>query len=291
MSVKKKHRHTDRKLLTKIKKADERERKKKEKLQKKRERSRNDTEDTVKQQPQRFEDRHKLVDCLPEDFTFEKELEAFFNNQESPKILVTTDIKPSLLTTNFSKDLQNLFPNSKFIPRRQGDVLKEIVSEAIERSYTHIILVHESLGKPIKISFIKLPGGPTLQFQLSSLKLVNQICKKYQSTGHFPELILNNMTTRLGKSIGKFFITMFPIAPEFKGREVVTFHNQRDFIFIRRHRYIFNEKGVRGVTTQELGPSFTIKLMALYMTTSEFANVKPIWQWSSHGVTSKQPTI
>jgi len=39
---------------------------------------------------------------------------------------------------------------------------------------------------------------------------------------------------------------LFPQKPEFKGRRVVTFHNQRDFIFFRHHRYVFEEKkGVR----------------------------------------------
>ena len=31
---------------------------------------------------------------------------------------------------------------------------------------------------------------------------------------------------------------LFPYDPEFKGRRVVTFHNQRDFIFFRHHRSV-----------------------------------------------------
>jgi ribosome production factor 1 len=71
---------------------------------------------------------------------------------------------------------------------------------------------------------------------------------------------------------------MFPPRPELEGRNVVTLHNQRDFIFFRRHRYIFREKRtseksivgtdgkpVKGVEDikaglQELGPRFTLKL-------------------------------
>lgn len=35
--------------------------------------------------------------------------------------------------------------------------------------------------------------------------------------------------------------------PEFNGRQVVTFHNQRDYIFVRFHRYVFSEgKGDSG---------------------------------------------
>ena len=50
-----------------------------------------------------------------------------------------------------------------------------------------------------------------------------------------------------------------PQNPEFRGRQVATFHNQRDFLFFRRHRYVFSEDGKRA-TLQELGPRFTLKM-------------------------------
>jgi len=56
-------------------------------------------------------------------------------------------------------------------------------------------------------------------------------------TGHKPEVILNNFNTRLGHSIGRMLASMFPHDPNFHGRRVVTFHNQRDYIFFRHHRY------------------------------------------------------
>ena len=45
-------------------------------------------------------------------------------------------------------------------------------------------------------------------------------------------------------------------------------HNQRDFIFFRHHRYIFEEKGEGSkkrvaARLQELGPRFTLKLMSV----------------------------
>jgi len=56
--------------------------------------------------------------------------------------------------------------------------------------------------------------------------------------------------------MGRFFGSMFPVTPEFRGRQVVTFHNQRDFIFLRRHRYIFDDEGKK-VRLQEIGPRMT----------------------------------
>lgn len=57
------------------------------------------------------------------------------------------------------------------------------------------------------------------------------------------------------------FRSLFPTQADFEGRQVVTIHNQRDFIFIRRHRYIF--KNDIKVSLQELGPRFTLKLRRL----------------------------
>lgn len=61
-----------------------------------------------------------------------------------------------------------------------------------------------------------------------------------------------------------------------EGRQVVTFHNQRDFIFVRHHRYVYQtqiekvEKGKDGKAVppkkrtrarlQELGPRFTLRM-------------------------------
>ena len=72
------------------------------------------------------------------------------------------------------------------------------------------------------------------------------------------ELILNNFTTLLGHSVGRLFGSLFPPQPQFRGRQVVTLHNQRDFLFFRRHRYAFTSP--TQAKLQEIGPRFTLKL-------------------------------
>jgi ribosome production factor 1 len=52
--------------------------------------------------------------------------------------------------------------------------------------------------------------------------------------------------------------------PELEGRQVVTFHNQRDFIFVRHHRYIYRKENDKlRARLQELGPRFTLKMKYL----------------------------
>ena len=112
---------------------------------------------------------------------------------------------------------------------------------------------------PDAITLIHLPNGPTAYFKLTSIELSKRISvrpfrlslvvvmtdvTKFQgharSTAHFPELVLNNFVTRLGHTVGRMFQTMFPPMPQFQGRQVVTLHNQRDFLFFRRHRSVLS---------------------------------------------------
>lgn len=127
---------------------------------------------------------------------------------------------------------------------------------------------------------MSLPAGPTAYFKLTSMVLGKKIYKHARPTPHSrmslsstisffhtllvdtanlaAELILNNFTTLLGHSVGRLFGALFPPQPQFRGRQVVTLHNQRDFLFFRRHRYQF--ESVTKATLQEIGPRFTLKL-------------------------------
>lgn len=59
--------------------------------------------------------------------------------------------------------------------------------------------------------------------------------------------------------------SVFHYEPQFKGRKVVTFHNQRDYIFFRHHLYEFKDDSK--VAIRELGPRFTLKLRSLQRST------------------------
>ena len=87
-----------------------------------------------------------------------------------------------------------------------------------------------------------LPNGPTAQFKVSNVLLGKEIYNHGVKTDHLPEIVLNNFSTRLGHRVGRFLGSLFPHRPEFEGRTVCTFHNQRDFVFVRHHRYAFTEK-------------------------------------------------
>ncbi|KAJ3240911.1 Ribosome production factor 1 [Chytriomyces hyalinus] len=185
------------------------------------------------------------------------EFASYFNGTP-PKILVTTSRRANPDTYEFANEFCTIFPDAQFVKRGPQFEVKKIVELAIGREYTDVIVINEDKKKPNAITVIHLPNGPTAHFKLSSVKLNKEIRGHGTVGAHKPELILNNFNTRLGHSIGRMFASLFPHVPEFKGRQVATFHNQRDFIFFRRHRYIF--KDGKRCDLQELGPRFTLKL-------------------------------
>ena len=185
------------------------------------------------------------------------ELSSYFKGDFLPKVLITTRYKPSQNSYRLAKELQNCIPNSVAMRRRVLH-LKRAVKELIKLNFSSLLVINEDRNVPNGIIFVHLPSGPTAYFRLSSVRRGQHIKGHGKSTTHYPELILNNFTTRLGHSIGRIFAGLFPQKPDFTGRQAVTFHCQRDYVFFRRHRYIFRNK--KKVSLQELGPRLTLKL-------------------------------
>lgn len=211
------------------------------------------------------------------------EFSAVLKQQAAPKILITTCRFNSTRGPAFIEELLSVIPNAHYFKRGTYE-LKKIVEYANNRDFTAVIVVHTNRREPDALLIINLPDGPTAHFKLSSLVLRKDIKNHGKPTSHKPELVLNNFTTRLGHRIGRMIQSLFPYDPNFRGRRVVTFHNQRDFIFFRHHRYIFEarekkvdpkDKSAKGAKEknvaherviarlQECGPRFTLKLVSL----------------------------
>eukprot|EP00762_Andalucia_godoyi_P004646 ANDGO_03562.mRNA.1 Brix domain-containing protein F44G4.1 len=189
---------------------------------------------------------------------------------ETPKIMITTSEKPCRFLFEFVGELLKLFPNS-FYYKRGTFRIKDIVEYAKEMGFTDLMVVTEYNKRPYQLLLSHLPKGPTATLRIRSTVLTRQIRGHGAATDHLPELILNRFTTRVGLRFGRMVQGLFPPKAQFSGRRVVTFHNQRDFLFVRHHRYIFEEdsQGVKEhgvaakVRLQELGPRLTLKLVSI----------------------------
>ncbi|PRW33197.1 Ribosome production factor 1 [Chlorella sorokiniana] len=201
------------------------------------------------------------------------EFAEHFKRVRPPHVLITTSYKVTGIMYKFISELLEVLPCATYY-KRQGYPLKKIVEYAKNREFTDLMVFNEDRKQINGLLLVHLPDGPTAQFRLSNLVLSADIKNHGRATSHRPELVLNNFDTRLGHRVGRMFASLFHQDPTFKGRRVVTFHNQRDFIFFRHHRYIFEEKekkekGKKEKTKvvkarlQEIGPRFTLKLQSL----------------------------
>ncbi|CAD6340398.1 unnamed protein product [Miscanthus lutarioriparius] len=203
------------------------------------------------------------------------EFNAVLKQHITPKILITTCRFNSGRGPAFIDELMQVIPNSHYIKRGTYELKKD---------FTSLIVVHTNRREPDALLIIGLPDGPTAHFKLSKLVLRKDIKNHGNPTSHKPELVLNNFTTRLGHRVGRMMQSLFPQDPNFRGRRVVTFHNQRDYIFFRHHRYIFETKEKKVASKdkkaktsesktesekqvicrlQECGPRFVLKLLTL----------------------------
>ncbi len=137
------------------------------------------------------------------------------------------------------------------------------------------------------LTLIHLPDGPTAYFKLSSVVLHRDVPDHAQMSSHKPEVILNNFNTRLGHRVGRMLAALFHQDPNFKGRRACTFHNQRDFIFFRQHRYMFDAQ-TKQPKIQEIGPQFTLKLRWLQHGTFDTKHGEYEWMHKPEHDTSRR---
>lgn len=188
------------------------------------------------------------------------EFAKYFSNEKKPKIMITTKPEVSKKIYPFIGDLMQMIPNAFYYPRGTS-LVSDMANFATSKGFTHLVVLSEKQKECDGMLITHLPMGPTAYFKLSSFQKGSTIAGHGKPTSHIPEIILNNFTTRLGRRVGRFLGALFPHNPELEGRQVVTFHNQRDFIFIRHHRYIYRQESEKiRARLQELGPRFTLKL-------------------------------
>ncbi|KAL9611443.1 MAG: hypothetical protein Q9167_003917 [Letrouitia subvulpina] len=247
------------------------------------------------------------LDLTPEALAARFPTLFFTEESHKPKILITTTLNSNL--HHEAQILTSLFPYSLYIPRsshRYGHKfsVREISSFASKRNYTAVVILKEDQKRPTGLTFVHLPQGPTFHFSINNWLEGKKVPGHGRPTDHSPEVILSNFRTPLGLLTAHLFRVMFPHRPEVQGRQVVTLHNQRDYIFVRRHRYVFREKrateksvvgsdgkemkGVEDIRAglQELGPRFTLKLRRIDKGIQRESGQE--WEWK--GKMEKQRT-
>lgn len=218
-----------------------------------------------------------LDDPETKDLLENDEFASYFKRLIKPQLMVTTCKKPCPRLRRLIQELQYVIPNFYYFPR--GDYkVSSICKFGVKHGYTDVLVFTQSREQPYGLWVSHLPEGPTSFFRISSVKLARELQKAGEVTDHRPEVIFNNFESFVGLRAMKQLMALFPQDPEFRGRRVITFHNQRDFIFFRHHRYVFAKEGER-TRLQEIGPRFTLKLYALHKGVYDPINANYEYYW------------
>ena len=232
----------------------------------------------------------------------EEEKESFSNN----KVLITCSTDPSRRTRMFCRQLAATLPNCEFRWRRKMSI-KKSTKQLVALGYTAYVVVSEHREEPNGMMISRLPEGPTARFRLSSMQLAGELHgmskrqsalvappskKRAQAAGNaeepLPQLLRNQFTTRLGLRVSNLLSCLFPEEsyqespePVDNGR-VITFHNQRDYIFFRQHRFAPSSLSNRTFRLIETGPRFTLRLRAVQPTTFDCRHGEFEWVFRHH---------
>lgn len=226
-------------------------------------------EDAVKTVQTKTIDNQREHDAtyIAEDEDIEEEVKndeftSYFNKEYDPQILITTSIRHTSTVFKFVKAIKDTIPNVYFYYRKKLDIA-DMITFAKEKGFTTMIVVTEECKKPYRLTIAHLLGsGLTVEFKITDVVYRDDIPGAAAPSEHNPELIFKNFKTKLGFRIQRLINSVFPQEEELIGRRLITFHNQRDYIFFRHHRYQF-EEDLQAVRLQEIGPSFTLRLLSI----------------------------
>jgi len=187
-------------------------------------------------------------------------LDSALNGTVNPQIKITTSGDDEESVIPFGECLQSLIPNSVF-ETREGTSFTEFRNKTIEEGFSDLLVLVSANKMVYSMMQIHLPDGPCAHWRVTSINLPHQIPGHGVASSHYPEVIMKRFETHLGRTCSRMLKSLFPAQPQFEGRRACIFHHQRDFIFFRHYRYIFDTEG--DVKVQECGPRFTLKLLWL----------------------------
>lgn len=72
------------------------------------------------------------------------------------------------------------------------------------------MVFRENRKKFSELIMINLNEGPTAFFKISSIQLNKDIKHHGNASDHWPELVINNFNSMVGRRIGRMIATLFP---------------------------------------------------------------------------------
>eukprot|EP00602_Paraphysomonas_sp_CaronLab_P005759 CAMPEP_0185034386 /NCGR_PEP_ID=MMETSP1103-20130426/24232_1 /TAXON_ID=36769 /ORGANISM="Paraphysomonas bandaiensis, Strain Caron Lab Isolate" /LENGTH=283 /DNA_ID=CAMNT_0027571027 /DNA_START=30 /DNA_END=878 /DNA_ORIENTATION=- len=203
--------------------------------------------------------------------------------QREPKVCVSTSRDPSSRLKQFAKEVKVCIPNSQAV-NRGNHRLDELVDAAKKADFTDIVLLNETRGQPDGMIISHLPFGPTAYFTLSNCVLRHDIPECTPASQAYPNIIVDNMSTKMGARIGRILQALYPAA-KLDCKRVITYANRNDFISFRHHMYV-KDRG--NIQLKEAGPRFEMQPYEVKLGTLDQEHAESEWVLRPYMNTSRK---
>jgi U3 small nucleolar ribonucleoprotein protein IMP4 len=228
-------------------------------------------------------DLNRLGDSVEDDKQAIDDEYALIGIRE-PKVCITTSRDPSSRLKQFAKEIKLCIPNSQALNRGNHRV-DELVEACRKADFSDMIVLVETRGMPDGLTISHLPYGPTASFTLSNCVLRHDIADVTHASQAHPHLILDGMTTKIGKIIGKIIQALYPV-PRPESKRVITYANRSDFISFRHHMTSKDLKGKAQI--KEAGPRFEMQPYEVKLGTIDQDSAEKEWVLRPYQNTSRK---
>jgi len=228
-------------------------------------------------------DLNRLGDSVEDDKQAIDDEYALIGIRE-PKVCITTSRDPSSRLKQFAKEIKLCIPNSQALNRGNHRV-DELVEACRKADFSDMIVLVETRGMPDGLTISHLPYGPTASFTLSNCVLRHDIADVTHASQAHPHLILDGMTTKIGKRIGKIIQALYPV-PRPESKRVITYANRSDFISFRHHMTSKDLKGKAQI--KEAGPRFEMQPYEVKLGTIDQDSAEKEWVLRPYQNTSRK---
>ena len=103
------------------------------------------------------------------------EFAALLSRDDPPSVMLTTCPKPPKATHDFAEELARVLPHASYRVRKETTLVKEAVRYARDHGHTALCVINENRKEVNGLTVIHLPEGPTLCYDLSSVRLSRDI--------------------------------------------------------------------------------------------------------------------
>lgn len=172
-----------------------------------------------------------------------------------------TQRRPNKKILTIVKNLLFLIPNTVYF-NRNNYKMRQIFLYFRNNKLETLFFLKQRGENSVTLWQINLKRKFSIAFKVISFLPKENLPTQKSMQNYFPEIIMKKFRGNTGKFLSSIFRNLFSSKPDLKGRQVLCFFFEKNYILVRFFRYIFSGSR-KDVKLQEIGPRFSLGLLKI----------------------------